>query len=257
MGAEGGVIDGADPWLGTLQSTGMSEPILLATVAGATLLAVVGGLVVMWWCRVRVESGQAAIVHSVGRPPRVVFSDVLVFPWLGHAEIVDLKAVVIELVHEGGQGLHCRDAVKAALTVRFTVRVERDAESVLKAAARVGADRVSDLDTLQRMFAGKFAEAVAAIVCQLEFQELLLDRQRLVDAILTTVGTDLCGWVLDDVALPRIDQVPIEKLDPNEMLGARAILRITEETARHRMRVAEVEAEARMAEQRAALSTAH
>jgi uncharacterized membrane protein YqiK len=228
----------------------MSDPVLVAA-----LLAPVAALclaVVLWRCRVRVGSGQAAIVHRVGRSPEVVLTDVMVFPWLGHAELVDLKVVAIELAHSGNEGVHCRDAIKASLTVRFTLRLERNADSILQAASLVGADRVTDPDTIHRRFAGKFAEAIAGIVSNMGFQDLLLDRQHAADRIMEVLGTDLQGWTLDEVAISRIDQVPIEMLDPNELLGARAILRITEETTRHRVQVARLEADARLEEQRAA-----
>jgi uncharacterized membrane protein YqiK len=232
------------------------EPDLALFVAAGFAVVVLGAGLVWWW-RVRVGSDQAAIVHVIGRPPRVVFSDVVVVPMFGHAELVDLKALTIELDHRGGEGLHCHDAIKAALTVRFTVRVGRAPEDVMMAAAQVGAERVTDPDTLHRLFAGKFAEAVACVVCQMEFQQLLLDRQRISEQISVVVGSDLAGWTLEEVAIARIEQVPIEMLDANDLLGARAILRITEETSRDRVRVAEIEARARLEEHHIASSTAH
>jgi uncharacterized membrane protein YqiK len=233
----------------------MEPNLALFAAVGFAVLILGAGLV--WWWRVRVGSDQAAIVHIIGREPRVVFSDVVMVPIFGHAELVDMKAVTIELAHQRGEGVHCHDGIKAALTVRFTVRLGRAPEDVLMAAARVGADRVTDPDTLHRMFAGKFAESVATVVCQMAFQELVLDRQRASEYLATIVGTDLTGWTLEEVAIPRIEQVPLELLDSNALLDARAILRITEETTRDRIRVAELEADARLAEQRFASSTAY
>jgi uncharacterized membrane protein YqiK len=228
------------------------EPSPLVLLAGFGSATLVLGLALLAWSRVRVGTDQAAILHRVGRPPEVVFSDAILVRLLGHAELVDLKAATIELAHSGGEGVHCRDAIKAALTVRFTLRVDRTADDVLKAATLVGADRVTDADTIHRLFAGKFAEAIASVVCEMEFQELLLERQRLTAKIAMETGTDLLGFTLEQVAVSRIDQVPIERLDANELLGARAILRITEETTRHRVEVARLEAEARLEEQRVA-----
>ena len=49
--------------------------------------------------------------------------------------------------------------------------------------------------------------------------------------IIDNIGTDLNGYVLEDVAIDYLEQTPIEKLDPNNILDSQGIRKITELTA--------------------------
>src|SRR5690606_41415773 len=52
------------------------------------------------------------------------------------------------------------------------------------------------------------------------------------EEILKVIGTDLNGYVLDDCAIDYLEQTPLEKLNPNNILDAEGIKKITDLTAR-------------------------
>jgi uncharacterized membrane protein YqiK len=49
--------------------------------------------------------------------------------------------------------------------------------------------------------------------------------------IIDNIGTDLNGYVLEDVAIDYLEQTPLEKLDPNNILDSQGIRKITQLTA--------------------------
>jgi uncharacterized membrane protein YqiK len=115
--------------------------------------------------------------------------------------------------------------------VAFFVRVNKTAEDVLKVAQAIGCMRASDPDTLEELFVAKFSEALKTVGKRLEFEQLYTMRDDFRDQIIQVIGRDLNGYVLDDAAIDFLEQTPIESLDPNNILDAQGIRKITEMTA--------------------------
>ena len=65
-----------------------------------------------------------------------------------------------------------------------------------------------------------------------DFTELYTERQRFKGAILEHIGTDLNGYALDDAAIDYLEQTDIEQLDPENILDAEGIKKITDLTAK-------------------------
>ncbi|MDA7615448.1 hypothetical protein N8574_03305, partial [Akkermansiaceae bacterium] len=64
-----------------------------------------------------------------------------------------------------------------------------------------------------------------------DFIALYEDRDTFRDEILKVIGTDLNGFVLDDAAIDYLEQTPLSMLDPDNILDAEGIKKITELTA--------------------------
>ncbi|MBL9103504.1 MAG: hypothetical protein JNL82_21335 [Myxococcales bacterium] len=208
-------------------------------VAGALVVLVAATLVaVSRWYRAPVH-GTALIVKGRG-PARVAFTRTLVLPVVHEAEVLDVAVHTIEVERRGRDGLQCRDNIRADVRAAFTVRVNRTAEDVLKVAETVGCARAGDHAVLVDLFAGRFVEALQAVAQRLDFTELVADRERYRDEVLAVLGDDLHGFVLDGLAIVSIEQTPLAQLDPDNLLDAEGIRRITERTAEERVRANEL-----------------
>lgn len=62
-------------------------------------------------------------------------------------------------------------------------------------------ERVSDMSQLRELFEAKFSEALKTAGKQMKFQELFTERLRFRDEIQNTIGKDLDGFLLQDVAI--------------------------------------------------------
>ncbi len=81
---------------------------------------------------------------------------------------------------------------------------------------------------MRELFDAKFSEALKTVGKQFEFVELYDKREKFKDEILKVIGTDLNGYRLDDCAIDYLEQTRLELLNPNNILDAEGIKKITE-----------------------------
>ncbi len=175
----------------------------------------------------KVEQGQALIINTMKGEPTVRFTGGIVYPVINKAETMDISVKTIEIDRRSKEGLICQDNIRADIKVTFFVKVNKTAEDVLKVAQQVSCARASDQDTLEALFQAKFSEALKTVGKQLNFVELYTQRDNFKDEIIRTIGTDLNGYVLDDAAIDYLEQTPVETLDPQNILDAQGIRKIT------------------------------
>ena len=80
---------------------------------------------------------------------------------------------------------------------------------------------------------------------QFDFEELYRQRAEFRDQIIATIGVDLDGYILEDIAIDYLEQTPIDALDPNNILDADGIKKVVELTAQRAKERAEIEIAAR------------
>ncbi len=197
-------------------------------VAGGIAVLFAVGLMLARLYR-QVQQGQVLIVNTLTRT-KVTFTGAVVLPIIHRAETMDISLKTIEIDRRGKEGLICADNIRADIKVSFFVRVNKTAEDVLKVAQSVGCARASDEHTLQELFNAKFAEALKTVGKRMNFEDLYTQRQTFKDDIVRTIGSDLNGYMLEDVAIDYLEQTPIEMLDKDNILDAQGIKKITELT---------------------------
>jgi len=179
----------------------------------------------------KVEQGKALIVNTMKSEPVVTFTGRVVLPVIHKAETMDISLKTIEIDRRGKDGLICRDNIRADIKVTFFVRVNKTAEDVLKVAQAIGCVRASDPATLEELFNAKFSEALKTVGKQLDFEDLYKERDSFRDQIIELIGTHLNGYVLEDAAIDFLEQTPLSSLDPDNILDAQGIRKITELTS--------------------------
>lgn len=206
---------------------------LIIIVAGIAIVVVllmfVGAIVAKFYQKV--AQGRAMIVNTMRAEPEVTFTGRLVIPVLHKRETMDISLKTIEIERAGKEGLICKDNIRADIKVKFFVRVNKTAADVLKVAQNIGCERASNQDTLENLFSAKFSEALKTVGKALDFVELYQARDRFRDDIIAQIGDDLSGYALEDAAIDFLEQTPLESLDPDNILDAQGIRKITELTA--------------------------
>jgi flotillin len=178
----------------------------------------------------KVQQGQALVRNGVGGT-RVSFNGIFVFPIVHQAEQMDISVKRIEVERRGPEGLICKDNMRADIKVAFFVRVNKTEPDVLRVAQSIGCQRASNLDMVRTLFDAKFSEALKTVGKRFDFVELYNERSTFKDEILKVIGTDLNGFALDDCAIDFLEQTRLENLDPENILDAEGIKKITELTA--------------------------
>ena len=181
-------------------------------------------------CYKKVSQGQALIRNGVGGT-KVSFSGKFVIPIMHRVEYMDVSVKRIEIDRRALQGLICKDNLRADIVVAFFVRVNNTVEDVIKVAQSLGCERASDRQALVELFDAKFSEALKTVGKQFDFVELYTDRVRFREQILDLIGTDLSGYVLEDAAIDYLEQTDKKLLNPDNILDAEGIKKITVLTA--------------------------
>ena len=202
----------------------------LGVVLTLSLIIVVGLLALFVKCYKKVSQGQALIRNGMGGT-QVSFSGKMVIPILHKVEFMDISVKRIEIDRHGESGLVCKDNLRADIKVAFFVRVNNSIDDVKKVAQSLGCARASDERALYELFDAKFSEALKSVGKRFDFAELYVSRVEFKEEILQIIGTDLNGYVLEDAAIDYLEQTDKKLLNPDNILDAEGIKKITVLTA--------------------------
>lgn len=185
-------------------------------------------------CIRKIQPGRAGVKTGAGGL-KVAFDWMVRIPLVQTYHIVDISVKKLEIQRKGKDGLVCRDNIRADITVAFYIRVDATEESVRKVSQMLTPERVSDVSQLRELFEAKFSEALKTAGKQMEFHELFTERLKFRDQIQDTIGKDLDGFLLQDVAIDYLEQTSLAEHDPDNVLDAEGIKKITEITQRERV----------------------
>jgi flotillin len=197
------------------------------------ILAVAGGSIFVFCIR-KIQPGRAGVKTGWGGL-KVSFDWMIRMPMVQSYHIMDISVKKLEIQRKGKDGLVCKDNIRADIAVAFYIRVDATVESVRKVAQMLTPERVSDLNQLRELFEAKFSEALKTAGKQMEFHELFTERIKFRDQIQATIGKDLDGFLLQDVAIDYLEQTPLDQHDPSNVLDSEGIKKITEITQRERV----------------------
>ena len=207
---------------------------VLYVAGGILLLFAIGGLAFIMKCYRRVQQGTAIVKNGMGGT-KVSFGGMFILPIIHKAELMDISVKRVEIDRSGEDGLICKDNIRADIKVAFFVRVNKNEEDVASVAQLLGCERASSQQALMQLFEPKFSEALKSVGKQFDFVELYTTREEFRDQIKKVIGTDLNGYLLDDVNIDFLEQTPIEQLNVNNVLDAEGIKKITDLTAKEQV----------------------
>jgi flotillin len=196
------------------------------------LLVIIGVPIAL--CIRKIHPGKAGLSVGLGGL-RIAFDYMIRIPFVQNFQEMDISVKKLEIHRKGKDGLVCADNIRADISVAFYIRVDATVESVKKVAQMLGPDRVSDMDQLRELFEAKFSEALKTAGKQMAFHELFTERIKFREEIQTTIGKDLDGFLLQDVAIDYLEQTPLDQHDPSNVLDSEGIRKITEITQRERV----------------------
>jgi uncharacterized membrane protein YqiK len=221
--------------------------ILIASSVGAVIVFILGLFAMVKAFYVKVPQGTALIVNDLTPMPKVHFTGALVFPIIYKKEFMRISLITLEIDRRGKDGLICRDNMRADIVVAFYLRVNETQQDVLRVAKAIGVERASDRAAVNELFNAKFSEALKTVGKQIDFVKLFENRQEFRDRIVEVIGNDLNGYVLEDVAIDYLEQTPKSSLDPNNIMDAEGIRKITELTAVQNVVTNQLERDAELA----------
>jgi uncharacterized membrane protein YqiK len=185
---------------------------------------------------IKVGPDEAIVKTGMGGMNVIIDGGALVWPVIHRYEKMDLTLKSFEIAREGSEGLICKDNIRADIKCAFFIRVDKTTEEIKEVAQSIGCKRASVVETLRELFDAKFSEALKTVGKQFEFVELYDKRDKFKNEILKVIGTDLNGYRLDDCAIDYLEQTRLELLNPNNILDAEGIKKITELTSTEKVK---------------------
>lgn len=220
------------------QFLGMSEDTLMlggALVFFFVLFAI--GFAVAFSKFYRKPGPEEAVVRTGMKGLTVVTGrGMIVIPLVQEAHVMDLSVKRILISRDGEDGLICQDNMRADIKVTFFVRVNNQVNDIKTVAETIGPRRASEQNKLEELFEAKFSEALKTVGKNFDFVQLYTERDQFKEQILKVIGTDLNGYVLDDCAIDYLEQTPLDRLSPTNILDAEGIKKITELTAAEKVK---------------------
>ncbi len=223
----------------------MLAPAVAAIIIIASLILAI--ILVIKAFYVKVDQGTALIINKFRGDPQVKFTGGIVYPVINKKEFMKITLITLDVTRKGSDGLICNDNMRADITVAFYLRVNETPQDVLKVAKSIGVERASDKNAVDQLFNAKFSEALKTVGKSFQFVELFENRIKFRDEIIKEIGSDLNGYVLEDVAIDYLEQTPKSSLDPTNILDAEGIKKITELTAAQNVRTNELERDEELA----------
>ena len=209
---------------------------LILVIAGGALFFIV---ICLFLFIKKIKPGEAGVRTGVGGIT-VAKDYMLRVPGLQQLQIMDLSVKKLEVVRKGKDGLICEDNIRADIEVVFYVRVndekveidgKTDFHDIKTVATQVGCERASEIELLKQLFEAKFSEALKSAGKKMQFEALYTDRIPFRQEIIKTIGDDLNGYTLEDVAIDYLEQTPLDAHDPNNVLDSVGRAKIVELTA--------------------------
>lgn len=215
----------------------ITENTVIIGVGTAILIVFLVGGAVAFSRFYRKPGPEEAIVRTGLKGLTVVTGKgMIVIPLIQEAQVMDLSVKRVLISRDGEDGLICRDNMRADIKVTFFVRVNNQTNDIKTVAETIGPRRASEQVKLEELFEAKFSEALKTVGKNFEFVQLYTERDQFKEQILKVIGTDLNGYVLDDCAIDYLEQTPLDRLSPTNILDAEGIKKITELTAAERVK---------------------
>lgn len=218
-------------------------------IAGVFLVVlIVLGFIANCYKRVN-GSGEALVITRFGSSEKnASLSGAFVWPKINFFERIDLTRKPILVSREGirGQageeyeGLPCKDDIRANIRVAFYIGVNPEEKDILLLAENLTCAGASDIETLKKHLTPKFSEALKTAIKQFDFEDLYKSRKEFRDQVKQLLENDMEGFKLYDVVIDKIEQTPLDALDPNNILDVNGINKITKITAEKNIDTAQV-----------------
>jgi len=174
---------------------------------------------------------DVVLVVSGGKETKAYFGGKVINPITSQAQEISLNTMNLKVERKGREGLITKDSLRVDIVAEFFVRIEKNADDVLAAAAILG-KKTAMPENVKELLEGKLVGALRTAAATMTLRYLHEQRQECQDAFQAACLEDLKenGFTLETVAITYLDQTPLEQLDPSNRFDAVAIRTIQEAT---------------------------
>ncbi|WP_299464698.1 SPFH domain-containing protein [uncultured Microscilla sp.] len=189
------------------------------------------GTVLLYAQCIKIAPPGFALVRTGTSGSVVSFSRIMVYPVFHKVEYLDIRYKNFSIICENNEGATCADNMRVNLHFNFVMRVHYSEDDIIKIAQNIGCQRIGQIETFRQLFEAKFLDAIKTATRQFSYEDLLKERDAYKSEVLSAIGGNLSGFILDNCNITHIGLTPRQYLDPNSLSGAKALKVLTERFA--------------------------
>jgi flotillin len=187
---------------------GMLEPdksLLIWTLFALLMAMLLPIIILLFFTYKKAPSGQALVRTGAGGS-RVIFDGGFVFPMIHKAEFINIAMHIIPLNFSGRESLKLKSGEQVEADMNFYVRINPN--DILQVAQSVNCERTFDEKFIKSLFAPVFTEGILTVAENIELkEEESFPRQKFNKSVLHAIGVNLNGFILEDLAIPKINVI--------------------------------------------------
>ena len=170
---------------------------------------------------------EALVVTKPAGTSVALNSGALVLPIIHRAESIDLSPHAIPVHRTGARGLISQDGVRVDVEMTLYIAVGRTENDILSVTESLGSASMSQDEMVRGLLVPKIEAAVRNIVANLDY-ELLFRATNLRKRLLVELDLELSGFVVQDLAVIRLEHTPTDQLDPKNIHDQRSLERLAQ-----------------------------
>ena len=132
-----------------------------------------------------------------------------IIPLLHKAYPIDVKVKEIKFRFVSENAVRMRDNQMAEIEAVFRLKVSTERYDAINVARAFGPESTFDMNFLRTTFGPKFEESIRAVAFRYTFAELHNNKNLFRDDVANTIGTNLNGYHLLEVAVTHIGPQPL------------------------------------------------
>ena len=229
---------------GLVHMSGTAQVVL--ALFGLVIFIIGASIIIISRLYVRTSADESFVRTGQGGQKAVVDGGALVIPVIHEIMFVSHATMKLVVERTGHNALITGDHLRADATAEFYIRVPKDDNNVIAAAASLGVKGM-DPERLKELVFEKLENALRAVAGTKKLMELHSDRQGFVEAVAETVSKALeaNGLKLEEATLSKLDQAPTDDLNPNDnVFDAKGAIIVSEITAKARVERTKLETKA-------------
>lgn len=152
----------------------------------------------------------------------------------------DKNSIRDENVIKIGNGIHCKDNIRADLQISFYLKVSK----IDSIAESFSYHQLTNQKAFSDFFVSKLSEALKTATRKYDFVDLMDHREQFRESVIEVLNEDLYGFILDDVTIRSIEQTPITELDDHNILDIQGKEKVTNITANKMANITQIEEDA-------------
>ncbi|MHC4552858.1 MAG: hypothetical protein ACYSUT_08860 [Planctomycetota bacterium] len=176
----------------------------MALIATMVVIIIIGLLTLLVKCYRKPSQGQA-IIRNGFNSTCVSFEGMITIPIIHEVEWLDITLKRLVIDQQGNGALECKDGTRVEIKSAFFVRVNPTQEDVLKVVQALGVEGAADVEKLADLFNARFLESLQTVAKDNTIEQLS-DREYFKREIMSTIDTDLDGYLLDTVTIDYLEK---------------------------------------------------